>query len=67
MTVVRCNHKAIMYADSKRSNYSIFDLNSQEYTYKGTLNACKKAWNRHYKTRLQYITLSNHRYISKNV
>jgi len=40
MTVVRCNHKAIMYANNKRSTYSIFDLNSQEYTYRGTNFEC---------------------------
>jgi len=69
-TIVRANQNAVMtriYAvNSKEAIYSVFDLTLQQNTYIGTLNACKKAWNRHYKNSRQFVTRSgsNHRYLS---
>lgn len=45
--------------------YTIFDLRSQSNTYTGTLNAVKKAWNKHYRNSRQFTTPNgkNHRYL----
>jgi len=67
-TVVRSNQNGIMVRVGNDTNatYTIFDLRTQSNTYTGTLNACKKAWNRHYRNSRQYVTPNgaNHRYMS---
>jgi len=66
-TIVRSNQNAVMFrvGNGDPSFYTIFDLKSQSYTYSGTLNACKKAWNRHYRNSRQFVTPNgaNHRYM----
>ena len=67
--VVRSNQNAVMVRVGNGSASSavdpIFDLKSQSNTYTGTLNACKKAWNRHYANSRQFVTPNgaNHRYM----
>ena len=65
--VVRSNQNAVMLRVGTTSSavYTIFDLKSQTNTYTGTLNACKKAWNKHYRNSRQFVTRngSNHRYM----
>ena len=60
--VVRSNQNGIMYAHSN-GTYSIFNINSQKYAHRGTLNACKKAWNKYYKNTRQFVAKGNHRYL----
>lgn len=65
--VVRSNQNAVMVrvGDSTSAVYTIFDLRTQSNTYTGSLNAVKKAWNRHYRNSRQFVTKSgsNHRYM----
>jgi|TARA_R110000744_G_scaffold337540_2_gene442729 hypothetical protein len=65
--VVRSNQNAVMLRVGTTSSavYTIFDIKSQTNTYTGTLNACKKAWNKHYRNSRQFVTRngSNHRYM----
>jgi hypothetical protein len=65
--VVRSNQNAVMVrvGDSTSAVYTIFDLRTQSNTYTGSLNAVKKAWNRHYRNSRQFVTRSgsNHRYM----
>jgi len=65
--VVRSNQNAVMLRVGSTSSavYTIFDIKSQTNTYTGTLNACKKAWNKHYRNSRQFVTRngSNHRYM----
>ena len=67
--VVRSNQNAVMIrvgnGCASSAVYTIFDLKSQSNTYTGTLNACKKAWNRHYANSRQFVTKNgaNHRYM----
>lgn len=69
--IVRSNQNAVMfrYADlvGDRHFYVIHDLKKQENTYSGTLNAVKKAWNRHYANSRQFVTKNgmNHRYLGQ--
>ena len=66
-SIVRSNQNAVMFRVGTESNsfYTIFDVRERTYTYTGTLNACKKAWNRHYRNSRQFVTGNgvNHRYI----
>lgn len=64
-TVVRSNQNGIMYVHSN-GGYSIFDVRGQCYSYRGTLNSCKKAWNRHYRNSRQFVARGNHRYLNAN-
>jgi len=67
--VVRSNQNAVMLrvgnGNASRAIYTIFDLKKQTNTYTGTLNACKKAWNKHYRNSRQFVTRNgaNHRYM----
>jgi hypothetical protein len=65
--VVRSNQNAVMLRVGGTMNaiYTIFDLKTQSNSYTGTLNACKKAWNRHYRNSRQFVTRNgaNHRYM----
>ena len=65
--VVRSNQNAVMVrvGDSTSAVYTIFDLRTQSNTYTGSLNAVKKAWNKHYRNSRQFVTKSgsNHRYL----
>jgi len=65
--VVRSNQNAVMLRVGTTSSavYTIFDIKSQTNTYTGTLNACKKAWNKHYRNSRQFVTRNgaNHRYM----
>ena len=65
--VVRSNQNAVMLRVGSTSSavYTIFDLKTQSNSYTGTLNACKKAWNRHYANSRQFVTRNgvNHRYM----
>ena len=65
--VVRSNQNAVMLRVGGTSGaiYTIFDLKTQSNPYTGTLNACKKAWNRHYRNTRQLVTRNgaNHRYM----
>ena len=67
--VVRSNQNAVMVrvgnGSASSAVYTIFALKSQSNTYTGTLNACKKAWNRHYANSRQFVTPNgaNHRYM----
>ena len=65
--VVRSNQNAVMLRVGSTSSavYTIFDLKTQSNSYTGTLNACKKAWNRHYRNTRQFVTRNgaNHRYM----
>lgn len=66
--IVRSNQNAVMARVGTGSSaiYTIFDLKTQSNTYTGTLNATKKAWNKHYRNSRQFVTPngSNHRYLS---
>jgi len=66
-TIVRSNQNATMIRVGTGSSaiYTIYDLNTQSNTYTGTLNATKKAWNKHYRNSRQFVTKSgsNHRYM----
>tara|TARA_R100000963_G_C4604901_1_gene77314 strand:+ start:385 stop:609 length:225 start_codon:yes stop_codon:yes gene_type:complete len=66
--IVRSNQNAVMARVGSGSSaiYTIFDLKTQSNTYTGTLNATKKAWNKHYRNSRQFVTPngSNHRYLS---
>jgi len=66
--IVRSNQNAVMARVGNGSSaiYTIFDLKTQSNTYTGTLNATKKAWNKHYRNSRQFVTPngSNHRYLS---
>lgn len=70
-SIVRSNQNAVMVrvgnGCASSAIYTIFDLQSQTNTYTGTLNACKKAWNRHYRNSRQYVTPNgaNHRYMGQ--
>ena len=65
--IVRSNQNAVMVrvGDSPSAVYTIFDNKTQSNTYTGTLNATKKAWNKHYANSRQFVTKSgsNHRYM----
>jgi hypothetical protein len=66
--IVRSNQNAVMVRvgnGSTNAVYTIFDLKSQSNTYTGTLNACKKAWNKHYANSRQFVTSNgvNHRFM----
>lgn len=65
--VVRSNQNAVMLrvGGTYSAIYTIFDLKTQSNPYTGTLNACKKAWNRHYRNSRQFVTRNgaNHRYM----
>ena len=65
--IVRSNQNAVMARVGSGSSaiYTIFDLKTQSNTYTGTLNATKKAWNKHYRNSRQFVTPngSNHRYL----
>jgi hypothetical protein len=67
--IVRSNQNAVMFrfsgVNSKSALYAIQDVRTNTTTYSGTLNACKKAWNRHYANSRQFVTKSgsNHRYM----
>ena len=67
--IVRSNQNAVMIrvgnGSASSAIYTIFDLKEQTNTYTGSLNACKKAWNRHYANSRQFVTPngSNHRYM----
>jgi len=67
--IVRSNQNAVMFrfsgVNSKSALYAIQDVRSNTTTYSGTLNACKKAWNKHYANSRQFVTPSgaNHRYM----
>ena len=67
--VVRSNQNAVMVrvgnGSARSAIYTIFDLKTQSNTYTGTLNACKKAWNKYYMNSRQFVTPngSNHRYL----
>ena len=60
--IVRSNQNGIMYAHST-GDYSIFNVRTQGYQHRGTLNACKKAWNLYFKNTRQYVAMGNHRYL----
>jgi len=66
--IVRSNQNAVMVrvGSSDSAVYTIFDLRTQSNTYTGTLNATKKAWNKHYRNSRQFVTKSgsNHRYLN---
>ena len=64
-SVVRSNQNAVMTRTQYGSDafYTIVDLKSQSNAYSGTLNACKKAWNKHYANSRQFIAKGNHRYL----
>ena len=70
-SIVRSNQNAVMVrvgnGCASSAIYTIFDLQTQSNTYTGTLNACKKAWNRHYMNSSQYVTPNgaNHRYMGQ--
>jgi hypothetical protein len=65
--IVRSNQNAVMIRVGYGTStvYTIFDLNTQSNTYTGTLNATKKAWNKHYRNSRQFVTPNgvNHRYL----
>ena len=65
--IVRSNQNAVMVrvGSSDSAVYTIFDLRTQSNTYTGTLNATKKAWNKHYRHSRQFVTPNgvNHRYL----
>ena len=64
----RSNNRGIMgfvtYPTSGR-RYFLWDVRLQRFTYSGTLNAVKKAWNRHYANTRQWTSGNgvNHRYL----
>jgi len=58
-SIIRSNQNAIMYRHTN-GLYSIRENRSQSYTYRGTLNACKKAWNRHYANSRQFVVSGRH-------
>jgi hypothetical protein len=66
--IVRSNANAVMFrfsgTNSNTATYCIQDVRSNTTTYCGTLNACKKAWNKHYANSRQFVTRNgvNHRY-----
>jgi hypothetical protein len=66
--IVRSNQNGVMarVGNDKATVYTIFDLKTQSNSYTGSLNAVKKAWNRHYANSRQYVTRSgaNHRFMS---
>ena len=70
-SIVRSNQNDVMVrvgnGCASSAIYTIFDLRTQTNTYTGTLNACKKAWNRHYRNSRQYVTPNgaNHRYMGQ--
>ena len=59
---VRSNQNGIMYNHSDGS-YSIYSVHTQKYVTRGTLNACKKAWNLSYRNTRQFVASGNHRYL----
>jgi len=65
--IVRSNQNAIM---SRHTNgtYSVFDVKKATYVTRGTLNACKQAWNKNYANSRQFVTPNgtNHRYLSNS-
>ena len=67
--VVRSNQNAVMVrvgnGSASSAIYTIFELKTQSNTYTGSLNACKKAWNKHYANSRQFVTKSgsNHRFM----
>lgn len=67
--IVRSNQNAVMFrfsgTNSNTATYCIQDVRTNTTTYCGTLNACKKAWNKHYANSRQFVTKngSNHRYM----
>ena len=68
-TVVRSHQNGVMIrvgnGNATNAIYTIYDLETQSNTYTGTLNACKKAWNKYYFNSRQFVTPngSNHRYM----
>ena len=68
-TIVRSNANAVMFrlsgTNSSQAFYFIQDVRTGTTTYSGTLNACKKAWNRNYRNTRQFVTRNglNHRYM----
>ena len=64
-TVVRSNQNGIMYTHTD-GTYSIFSVRLQKYVTRGTLNACKKAWNKSFRNSRQFVARGNHRYLNTN-
>jgi len=64
-SVVRSNQNAVMarVGAGDSTVYTIFDVRTQSNPYTGTLNAVKKAWNKHYKNSRQFVAKGNHRYL----
>jgi len=61
--VVRSNLFGVMFCSrgiNGWNEYSVFDTSTRTITYRGTLNACKKAWNRHYATQFQFVEYNHH-------
>ena len=74
LNIVRSNQNAVMMRFPESASnpsgaalYAIYDTQLQEFLYQGTLNACKKAWNRHYANSRQYVSPNgvNHRYMGQ--
>lgn len=66
--ITRSNNRGVMgfrteFGGSR--TYFLWDVRTQRVSYTGTLNAVKKAWNRHYANTRQYTTGNgvNHRYL----
>ena len=65
--IVRSNQNSVMLRVGQGSQaiYTIYDLKAQVNVTTGTLNACKKAWNKSYRNTRQFSTPNgiNHRYL----
>jgi hypothetical protein len=64
--IVRSNQNAVMFYYPFADKYAIVNVRSGEETHFGTLNACKKAWNRNYANSRQYVSPNgvNHRFMA---
>lgn len=64
-TIVRSNQNGVMFRfnDNGIVFYAIHDNTTGTFTYNGSLNACKKAWNRWYANSRQFVAKGNHRYL----
>jgi len=66
--IVRSNQNAVMFrignGSAATALYTIFDLETQQHSYTGTLTATKKAWNRYYRNTRQFVAQGNHRYLA---
>ena len=58
--IVRSNQNAVMMRNSETAEYVIVETGTGIVRYRGTLEATKKAWNRHFANSRQFVETRQH-------